>query len=207
MNSIRLVFAAFSAALMLGSAGCAATASSEGPDQGPAIPAEVPTDAVSLTVETGASQAVMSDITLQVLSGHVRLSESDSTLHLDELQIVIDDIVLNKDEATLKDTVLHGMSVKLKKPIDAPLQQSESGTRFTSIDVDLLVDWSLKTSDGAIVPLAQQEVNGVKLNLGIYTDDEGRLVADINGGKEGTIWEWASLTTLDNLQFDIHAAL
>lgn len=158
----------------------------------------------SFAISIEGSQAELDQIMMPIASGTVRLSSTGpKEVSLDGFEIEVGHVALPQEN--LQGMYLKDIKVRVEKPTLAPVQESESGTRFTTIETTLVVDCKLVTQLGDTVPLATLRFEGVKFDLGIYQNADGRKVVDMFGGKEGSLGEWAGLGELDNLIFDIHA--
>jgi uncharacterized phosphosugar-binding protein len=141
---------------------------------------------------------------LPIVGGQVKLtSDAADSIQIDSLQVDLKDIVF--DEVHMNAAGFRDVRVSLAAPAKAKLQQSESGdASFATLDLDLLLDWSMVTGDGITVPLGTQHINHVPVELAIYTTETGGLVVDVYGTKKGKVLS-AGVSDLSDLAFDLYA--
>lgn len=131
------------------------------------------------------------------------LDDQTVPVELNRLEIGVGEIALR--QSNLQGMSLEDVKVTLEHASSGDVQWSDSGTGFTTLDTTLLLDWKLVLKDGDVGPSAQQRLEHVKFDLGFYLGDDGRLVADLTGGKEGSLGSSAEVGEMKNLAFDIHA--
>lgn len=204
------IFSAAVAVLLSALCGCAANTDSEQPEGGPTLAgtnvASQLTDPAALSISVEESEAYIGDRILPLLSGRITLAlEDSSNLRLSELSIDVGEMKFYGEEP-LGTLVLQDIKVRLEEPVSAPAHFNADRTAGSaSAKLDLLLDWKMVTQQGKVVPLATQQLKDAHVDLGVHVDEQGRLVAEFAGGKQGTVLAWSQLVELEDLAFDIRA--
>jgi hypothetical protein len=175
------------------------------PDQGATIQ-DLLARPVPLVVAVADSMAYLDGRNLPLLAGELEISAVGGTIEIDALRIDLDDMIVLGEDPHLDGLGLRDVHVTLAEPVAAVVEWSlEGDAGFASLQVDLLLDWTLVTPSGATLELATQRLTAVDVELDVYAAADGRLVAALHGGKQGVVWEWAGLVELRDLSFDLRA--
>jgi hypothetical protein len=145
--------------------------------------------------------------TLPILDGkltvHVR---PDGRLVVDALSLSLGDIQLSEQSVPPHGITLRDVKVGLQN--EAPpecLWASDESSAAARGSVRLLLDWSLVGADGEIIPLAQQRIDGVPMELEIVRDAQGKLVAVLSAAREGVFLRWTGYMELADLRLELEA--
>jgi hypothetical protein len=122
--------------------------------------------------------------------------DRDDRLVIDELDIAYGDVAL-PSAYFQRGEVLTGISVRLERPMGFRAQGSADGLMWTSGKIDLRLDWSLRI-DGESHPLLSQPLDQLDAEV-VVSDDEEGLRVDLSLLHPGTVWMWADVLTLGDV--------
>jgi hypothetical protein len=126
-------------------------------------------------------------------------------LSVEGLELRFADVVI-EDRMPLDGLRLTNVVVSLPQPIDVVAEWSAAGdAAFAEAEAELQLDWSLVTWSGQIVALAPQHARGVRLTMHVFRAEDGSLVAELVGGSDGVIFNWADVATISDLRLDVRA--
>lgn len=161
-----------------------------------------------MVLEPTACQGQLDTRPLDLRGGEMKLEAIDDVIELDSVQVDVGEVRVGGEDPRLDGLALRDVRVRLPQPIVAKAEWSASGDAgFASFTTDLLLDWSLVTPNGQIVPLATQRLIDVEVELDVFTAADGEVTAFLYGGKRGPVWSWAGLVELDDLTFDLRAVM
>lgn len=177
-------------------AGCAAEAD---PADGPLVERRV-----LATLETGDVHFAaahdgdpMPIIAPAVMAGAVTVRTAGDRLLLEELIVDLDDVDVTKHIGSATQ-ILHltDLRLRLGTRADANASWNDEGTEVGGVaTADLLLDWSLRGTDGHVIPLATQRVRDASLDVRVRVDDDA--IASIHSTAPGLLWELGDITVSD----------
>jgi hypothetical protein len=129
-----------------------------------------------------------------------------NVIELDALELAFDTMFVSGQASGINGYELRHARVTLAQPVVVPVEWTQQGDAgFASLEVDLLLDWSVVAADGTEIELATQHIDGVQVELDIYSAADGTLTAVLDGGKPGVFWSWAGVAAMHDLQFDLRS--
>lgn len=171
---------------------------------------EISTDsavAVSATARGGQSL----DVDPGVLGGEAVLrTTDDGWLLVEDLSIPLDDVtvpagLLADRPVTFTDLALR-LGTQLAVPLGAPL--GDDATALAGFgDADLLLDWSMLSWDGDVLPLAMRRIADAPFTVALTLDPDQRLHASINARVDGVVDELGELVVLHDLSVDVRSSV
>lgn len=161
----------------------------------------------ALQVATDASMARVDGRELAIQAGEVQLELApDGEVQLASLQVDFGDVTVSGEDPVLEGLQLTDVRISLIWPKFGDVEWTQAGDAgFTSLEVDLMLDWALVTKTGTVVPLGGQRISDVQIELSFFTAENGTLTATLYGFKPGVVWQWAGLAEMANLEFDVRA--
>jgi hypothetical protein len=126
-----------------------------------------------------------------VTAGTVIVRGAGDHLVLEELIIELGDVDVVKRIGTTTQ-VLHLTDLRLRLGTQAETDPSGVAS------ADLLLDWSLRGTDGRVLPLAMQRVRGAAFEVHVDVDAETDLaIASVSSSTPGLLWELGDITVSD----------
>lgn len=130
----------------------------------------------------------------------------DGWLLVEELDVQLADVVIppgaiGPDAVTLTDVGLH-LGTQLAAE---PYWAGDGDGAWGSGDADLLLDWSMVTSQGNVYPLATQKLGDADFTVAVTRRDDGSLSAEIATAIPGEVHRLTGLVTLSDLSIAVDA--
>lgn len=144
---------------------------------------------------------------LPIAGGELTMhARPDGQLVVDGLTLSLGDFHLSARSVPPDGLDLTGVTVSLRNeaPSDVRWTQDGSAAEATG-DVRMLLDWSMRGIDGAILPLATQRIEAVPIDLNIITQRNGKLAVLMHADRDGVFWAWTGFELAD-LRLDVEAA-
>jgi hypothetical protein len=140
---------------------------------------------------------------LQIKTGSLTLqAQADGMLAVRTLDIELGTIHL--DSARVPD--LTGVKLSLRQEADVRADwASDDSAMNAAASADLLLDWSMVTESGAVVPLATQKIDQVPFEIIVSHRSGGGYSVDFHATRSGTFWTYAGLIRLADLHVDLEA--
>lgn len=165
------------------------------------------TSTVSLSIRWDGWKPAEGSTELTLRGGDIALSANeDGIVTVESIRFDIGDIVISSD---LLDSDLHLTNVSAQQPESRRCEVSDwSEDRETcnaSLQLNLVFDWTLVTSDGHVLPLGTQELSDIPMEISLSTGRYG-ISATLHAESMGTVWSFANLVELYDLRFDIGAS-
>jgi hypothetical protein len=202
-TALALVSQAGCAAALLSTVACVADTG------GAELPSlrEILRDETPLVLATSESRVAIDEAELELTGGGLTVTTPlADVLTIERLELRFRDVVIDLPETPLDGMVLTDVHVTLPEAIDVVATWSGDGdAAFADAETELLLHWSLVTRRGAVVPLAPQHLRGIDLNVNVYRQSDGGVVAELVGGSEGVIFNWADVATISDLRVDVRA--
>jgi hypothetical protein len=171
---------------------------------------EVSTDsAVEVSATARGGQPL--DVDPGVLGGQAVLrTTDDGWLLVEDLEIPLDDVtvppgVLSDRPVTFTDLALR-LGTQLAVPLDPPLTDDASALAGFG-DADLLLDWSMLSWRGDVLPLAMRRIPDAPFTVAVTLDADQRLHATINARVDGVVDELGELVVLRDLSVDVRSSV
>lgn len=133
-----------------------------------------------------------------VTAGEVIVSTTDDRLLLEELVLELGDVDVTKRVGTTTHTLhLTDLRLHLGTRGDAAAAWGEDGASVRGVvSADLLLDWSLRGTDGQILPLATQRIRDAALDIHLAFD-AAATVASVTSTTPGLLWTLGDITVSD----------
>jgi hypothetical protein len=151
------------------------------------------------------------DVDPGVLGGQAVLrTTEDGWLLVEDLEIPLDDVtvppgVLSDRPVTFTDLALR-LGTQLAVPLDPPL--TDDTTALAGLgDADLLLDWSMLSWQGDVLPLAMRRIPDAPFTVVLTLDADQRLHAIINARVDGVVDELGELVVLRDLMVDVRSSV
>ncbi len=160
-----------------------------------------------LTVEVAGSVVRAEGRELPIVSGQIQMAAYENNqLELDGLDLAFGTMFVTDEHPSLDGLELRHVRTSLAQPVVTTIEWTACGDAgFAALQVDLLLDWSTVAPNGTEIELATQRIEGVEIELDIYSAMDGTLTAVLSGEKRGVIWSWAGLAEVADLDFDLRA--
>jgi hypothetical protein len=145
-------------------------------------------------------------VELSLEGGHIALSANDfGVVEVSDIEINIGDVLVSSDQLG-SDIQLTDVSVRQTKARDCDINDWSENRQTCSawLQLGLLLDWSLVTDNGSVVPLGAQELVDIPMQIDLSSGPRG-LEAQLRVDGEGALWTWANVVELHGLQLDIGA--
>ena len=196
-------------------AGCAAPAPTA-PADAPSLQRRLRAGAV-VSVSSSLSQGrvdvrlpivehVPSRLPLPVLGGRVFLQTSpDDTLVLHDLSVALGDAHLPPQRLPPSGLTITAVHVALADPSALETEWLGDNELFASARADLLLDWSMILRDGSEHHLAQERLEGARIDVHAFLDADGDVVTTTDVMLED-VHHWAGLVTLSDLSLELDAS-
>ena len=135
-----------------------------------------------------------------VTAGTITVRTASQHLLLEELILELGDLDVTKQIGTTTQ-VLHltDLRLRLGTQADAAATWSDDRSQVSGVaSADLLLDWSLRGTDGRVLPLATQRVRDAALDVHLVVDgDTGGAIASVTSTAPGLLWELGDITVSD----------
>lgn len=158
-------------------------------------------------VATDADGNVMPYVEPRVTGGRAVLrTTEDGWLLLEDLDVQLADVVIppgaiGDDAVTLTDVDLH-LGTQLEAE---PYWSGDGNGAWGSGDADLLLDWSMVTSEGNTYPLATQKLGDAGFTVAVRRLEDGSLSAEVDTAIPGEVHRLTGLVTLSDLSIAVDA--
>ncbi len=158
-------------------------------------------------VATDAEGEVMPYVEPRVIGGRAVLrTTEDGWLLVEDLEVQLADVVIppgaiGDDAITLTDVDLHLGTQLATEPYWSADGEGAWGTG----DADLLLDWSMVTSQGNAYPLATQMLGDADFTIGVRRADDGTITAQVDTAIPGEVHRLSGLVTLSDLSVAVDA--
>ncbi|MCA9675391.1 MAG: hypothetical protein H6709_05295 [Kofleriaceae bacterium] len=213
--NIKLPLSLFGAALLASGVGACAFDEAGVTDQ-PEVEARLhgrvfldlaPTSHVGV-VATDADGEVMPYVEPQVVGGRAVLrTTDDGWLLVEDLEVQLADVRIPPGELGPDAVDLTDVELRLGTQLAAePYYSGDGRAAWGAGDADLLLDWSLVTSeDGGAWPLATQKMGAMDFTVAVVLDDDGNLSAQVDTGRSGEVHRLNGLVTFSDLSVAVDA--
>ncbi|MBZ0231678.1 MAG: hypothetical protein K8M05_04960 [Deltaproteobacteria bacterium] len=132
-----------------------------------------------------------------VTTGAVIVRASAERLVLEELELELADLFVTKQlGATTQVLHLTELRLRLGTQADAAAAWIDATQVSGAAPADLLLDWSLRASDGRVFPLATQRVRAA-LDVHLAAPGGGEAIASVTSTAPGLVWELGDITVSD----------
>lgn len=196
-------------------AGCAAPAP-DAPADAPSLQRRLRSGAV-VSVSPALSQGrvdvrlpivehVPSRLPLPVLGGRAFLQTApDDTLVLHDLTVLVGDAHLPPQRLPPRGLTIASIHIALADPTPFETEWLGDNELFASTRADLLLDWSMVLRDGSEHHLAQERLEGARIDVHAFLDADGDVVTTTDVVLD-EVHHWAGLVTLSNLSLELDAS-
>lgn len=158
-------------------------------------------------VATDADGNPMPYVEPRVTGGRAVLrTTEDGWLLVEDLDVQLADVVIppgaiGDDAVTLTEVGLH-LGTQLAAE---PYWAGDGDGAWGSGDADLLLDWSMVTSQGDVYPLATQLLGDAEFTVAVRRDEDGTLHAEVDTAIPGEVHRLTGLVTLSDLSIAVDA--
>jgi hypothetical protein len=132
-----------------------------------------------------------------VTGGSIIVRTAGEHLLLEELIVELGDVDVTKQLGTTTQ-VLHLTDLRLRLGTQGDAVAAWSGDHVAGVaTADLLLDWSLRGTDGAILPLATQRLRDAALDVDVQLGADAAATASVTSTTPGLLWELGDITVSD----------
>jgi len=162
-----------------------------------------PDSAGGITAERrGSSGWEAGFVQLGITAGDVGvLAEPSGALLVQQLDLELAPIAL--PPTVLHDATLTDIRVTLAAPTRVPATWLDDNSGRASAALQLELSWSL-VIDGVESPIGAPHLPAIPIELQLFSGDA--IHAEIKAVSFGTLWNWADLVRLEDLQLTLHAS-
>lgn len=165
-----------------------------------------PTSQVGV-VATDPDGNVMPYVEPRVIGGRAVLRTTlDGWLLVEDLEIQLADVVIPPGEIGPDALVLTDVDLHLGTQLSTqPYWSADGDAAWGTGDADLLLDWSMVTSQGNVYPLATQMLGDADFTIGVRREEDGTLTAQVDTAIPGEVHSLTGLVTLSDLSVAVDA--
>lgn len=167
----------------------------------------VNTSTISVTAKRTYNGDLVETVTLPITLGDLSLSVyPDGTLAMDGLSAGFSDVVLSPQAVPPNGLHLTDIKLGLQQEADpVTTWGSDANSARAAGTADLVLDWSLVTTNGTVVPLAPQKLAEVPLSLDVKLGANYHVETALQAKKDGVFFDWSGMFQLADLKVDISA--